>query len=121
MPTFRALTYREKWQVRKSVAQGKAPQDPRMAGAAVELAESCRRKRGESPLHRFMAVALVLMSVTLGIVSVIQGDPLLASAMALVALNNAAQLAINPMCRPKNVDRTLEASRRNSVEIDRQI
>jgi hypothetical protein len=36
-------------------------------------------------------------------------------AMALIALTNIAQLAFNPMLWPKNVARSLEASRRVSV------
>jgi hypothetical protein len=35
--------------------------------------------------------------------------------MALVVLTNVAHLAFNPMARPQNVARSLEASRRVSV------
>jgi hypothetical protein len=115
MPTFHALSYREKRRVTRSVAKGKAPQDPRMAAAAVELAENYQRRRGESPLHRFLAIALILIGAALAIWAVINGDALLTGAMALMALTNVAQLAINPMCRPKNVARSLEASKRISV------
>jgi hypothetical protein len=43
------------------------------------------------------------------------GDALVMSAMALIALTNIAQQVFNPMLRPKNVVRSLETSRRVSV------
>jgi hypothetical protein len=53
--------------------------------------------------------------VVLAILAAADGNPLLMSAMALIALTNIGQLAFNPMLRPKNVARSLEASRRVSV------
>jgi hypothetical protein len=116
MRTFKALSYGEKWRVTRLVAKGEAPHDPRMAAAAVELAESYQRRgRGESTLHRFLAITLILVGVTLAILAAADGDALLMSAMALIALTNVGQLAFNPMLRPKDVARSLEASRRVSV------
>jgi hypothetical protein len=87
-----------------------------MAAAAVELAERYQRKgRNESTLHHFLAIMLVLVGVTLAVLAAADGDALVMSAMALIALTNVAQLAFNPLLRPKNVARSLEASRRVSV------
>jgi hypothetical protein len=87
-----------------------------MATAAVELAERYQRKeRGESTLYRFLAIALILVGVALAILAAAEGHALVMSAMALITLTNVAQLAFNPMLRPKNVARSLEASRRVSV------
>jgi hypothetical protein len=116
MRTFKALSYGEKWRVTRLVAKGEAPHDPRMATAAVELAERYQRRgRGEPTLHRFLAIALILVGAALAILAAVDGDALVMSAMALIALTNVAQLAFNPMLRPKNVARSLEASRRVSV------
>lgn len=110
MRTFQALSYGEKWRVTRLVARGKAPHDPRMATAAVELAESYRRRgRGDPTLHRGLAITLILVGVALTILAAADGDALLMSAMALIALTNVAQLAFNPLLRPKNVARSLEA------------
>lgn len=112
MQTFHALSYREKRRVTRLVAKGEAPHDPRMAAAAVELAERYQRKgRDKSMLHRFLAIALILVGVGLAIAAAADGDVLLMSAMALIALTNVGQLLFNPMLRPKNVARSLEASR----------
>ena len=116
MRTFQALSYGEKWRVTRLVAKGEAPRDPRMAAAAVELAERYQHKgRSEPMLHRFLAITLILVGVALAILAAAGGDALLMSAMALVALTNVGQLAFNPMLRPKNVTRSLEASRRVSA------
>jgi hypothetical protein len=110
-PTFRALSYRERWRVSRQVAKGGSPQDPRMAAAAVELAESCQDS-GEMPLYRGVAILLILVSLALAVWAAADGDVLLMSTMALVALNSVARFAFSPMTRPKNVTRSLEASRR---------
>lgn len=116
MQKYQALSYREKWHVTRLVARGEAPHDPRMAAAAVELANRYQRKgRNESTLYRFLAIALVLVGAALAILAATDGDALLMSAMALVALTHAGQLVCNPMLRPKHVARSLEASRRASV------
>jgi hypothetical protein len=116
MRMYQALSYGEKWRVTRLLAKGEAPRDPRMAAAAVELAERYQRKgRGEATLHRFLAIALILVGVALAILAAADGDALVMSAMALIALTNVAQLAFNPLLRPKNVTRALEASRRVSA------
>jgi predicted nucleic acid-binding Zn ribbon protein len=115
MRMYQALSYGDKWRVTRQVAKGEAPHDPRMAAAAVELAERYQRKgRNESMLYRFLAIALILVGVALAILAAVDGDALLMSAMALIALTNAGQLVFNPMLRQKNVARSLEASRRVS-------
>jgi hypothetical protein len=50
--------------------------------------------------------------VALAALAAADGKTLVMSSMALVALTNVGQLAFNPMLRPKNVARSLEASRR---------
>jgi hypothetical protein len=87
-----------------------------MAAAAVELAERYQRKGlSESTLYRFLVIALILIGVAFAILAAADGDALLMIATALVALTNAAHLAFNPMLRPKDVARSLEASRRVSA------
>jgi hypothetical protein len=113
MPTFQALSYGEKWRVNRLVAKGEAPDDLRMAAAAVELAERYqRRARVDATLYRGLVIALVFAGVALAILAAAEGDTLQVSAMALIALTNVGQLAFNPVLRPKNVARSLEASRR---------
>lgn len=87
-----------------------------MAAAAVELAESYQRRGRVAPtLFRWLAIAVILGGVAAGVLSAADGDALLTITMALVVLTNVAHLAFNPMIRPRNVARSLEASRQVSV------
>jgi hypothetical protein len=116
MRAFQALSYSEKWRVTRLVAKGEAPHDPRMAAAAVELAESYQRRGRLAPtLLRWLAIAAILVGVAFAILSAADGDALLMISMALIVLTNVAHLAFNPVIRPHNVARSLEASRRVSV------
>lgn len=115
MRTFQALSYGEKWRVTRLVAKGRAPDDPRRAAAAVELAERYQRRRHVAPtLLRWLAIAVILGSLAVAILSAAGGDALLAITMALLVLTNVAHLAFNPLVRPQSVARSLEASRRVS-------
>jgi hypothetical protein len=44
MQVFKALSYWDKVRIGRCLARGEAPDDPRKAAAAVELAESYQRK-----------------------------------------------------------------------------
>ena len=85
-----------------------------MAAAAVELAESCQNS-GEMPLYRGVAILLILGSLALAVWAAADGNALLMGTMALLALTSVARFAFSPMTRPKNVARSLEASRRVSA------
>lgn len=116
MQTFRALSYGEKWRVTRLIAKGEAPQDPGMAAAAVELAESYQRKEGgTSTLFRWLAIMLALAAGGLVALATVDGDVPVMIAMALIVLTNVGHLALNPAARPQNVARSLEASRQVSA------
>lgn len=115
MGKFRTLSYGEKWRVNRLVAKGEAPQDPRMAAAAVELAEKCQRGEREGSLHRGLAIVLILVGLALAVLAAAHGDALVVSAMALLVVSGVAQFVFDPMTRPKNVARSLEASKRVSA------
>jgi hypothetical protein len=87
-----------------------------MAAAAVELAESYQR-RGQvaTTLARWLPIAVVIGAGAAGVLNAANGEASLAIVMALVVLVNVGHLTLNPMTRPKNVARSLEASRRVST------
>lgn len=87
-----------------------------MAAAAIELAESCQSRGREVPLHRGLAIVLILVGLVLAVLAAADGGALVMSAMGLLVLSNVAQFAFNPMTRPKNVARSLEASRVSAAE-----
>lgn len=115
MQTFKALPYRDKLRVSRHLARGQAPGDPRMAAAAVELAESYQRQ--ERLLVMFLRWSPLILLVIGGVGAVfdaIDGDQFGLILYALIALGGIWDLMFNPLTRPKNMARSLEASRRIS-------
>jgi hypothetical protein len=113
MQTFNALSYGDKWRVSRCLARGEAPRDPRMAVAAVELAEDYQRQsRAFRGLARWLPVILVVVATCITVSSAIEGDHLTLILNVLLALGGVGQLLFNPAARPKNTARSLEASRR---------
>lgn len=116
MQAFQALSYGDKWRVTRFLANGEAPQDPRMAAAAVVLAESYQhRGPAVTTLARWLPIAVVIGGGAAAILSAASGDAAAAILLALVVLVNIAHLTFSPMTRPQNVTRSLEASRQVSA------
>jgi hypothetical protein len=111
MQAFKALSFGDKWRVRRFVYRGEAPEDPRMATAAVALAEYYQRQ-DHTGLLRWGTGAMMVLMVPGAVYAAIGGDALKAVLWGLIALVNAAHLMFNPATQPKSVARSLEASRR---------
>jgi hypothetical protein len=61
-PTFRALSYGDKWRVGGFLRRGEAPQDPRIAAAVVEWAESYQRQeQRHAALLRWLPLVVVIV------------------------------------------------------------
>lgn len=114
--TFNALSYRDKVRVTRCLARGKAPDDPRLATAAVELAESYRHQgRAQAAFMRWGPVLTAVILSALTIPAAIGGDLPMAIAFFLVALCSVAYIVLDPAAKPKNVAQSLEASRQVSA------
>lgn len=109
---FSALSYGDKVRVTRCLARGKAPDDPRLAAAAVELAESYRHQGWvQAAFMRWTPVVTAIILSVLTIPAAIGGDLPMAVAFFLVALCSIAYMVFDPAAKPKNVARSLEASR----------
>jgi hypothetical protein len=116
MQVFQALSYGEKWRVARFLAEGEAPPDPRMAAAAIELAESYQGQGpGRATLARWLPAVVIVVCGAGAILLAVGGDALAAILNALIVLINVGALIFNPMTRPRNVARSLEAARRISA------
>jgi len=113
MPAFRALSDGDKFRVSRLLVRGKAPSDPRMAAAAVELAESYHcRGRAYKAFSRWVPVLTAIWIFTRTIPGAIEGGVGDAILVVVVILGAAGNLVLNLAMRPKNVARSLDASRR---------
>jgi len=110
MEAFKTLSFGEKWRVRGFLMRGSAPDDPRLAPAAVELADGYQRQQFASWMRWLPGVLVALASAGF-ILNALDNDLLGMILNALTALAAAAQYLLNPATRPKNAARSAEASR----------
>lgn len=112
MQNFNALPYIDKVRVTRCLVRGKAPSDPRLVAPAVELAESYRHQgRAQAAFMRWGPVFTAVVLSALTIPAAIGGDLPMAIAVFLIALCAFAYIVLDPAAKPKNVARSLEASR----------
>lgn len=113
MQTFQSLSYGDKWRVTRLLTRGEAPDDPCRAAAVVELAESYQhRGRVYATFARWLPVATAVLLAAIAIPAAVEGDVPMAIVCALIVLGSLGHLVLNPAVWPKNVARSLEASRR---------
>jgi hypothetical protein len=113
METFRELPFREQWRVRGYLVRGEAFDDPRMAAATVELAESYERhKRLYMGVMRWLPLLMLVLIGYPALREAIEGNVAMAIVFALIVLFSVGQLLLSPTMRPKKMVRSLKASRR---------
>jgi hypothetical protein len=117
MQTFKTLSYRDKVRVSSRLARGRAPADPLLATAAVELAESYQRqKRFLVAAMRWFLVFSVPFFALAAVFAAVAGDQRGLILYGLLFVGNLAQFVLNPVTRPKNMARALEASKRVTAQ-----
>lgn len=113
LPAFQALSYGDKWRASGYLRRGQAPTDPRIATAVVELAEGYqRRSRAYATLLRWWPVVMVVFLAYLTTSAAIDGDQVGLMLRGLTFLGTVGLAVLDPALRPKNMARSLEASRR---------
>jgi|GEM_PF-2969727 len=110
METFRALSFGEKWSIRGYVARGSAPSNPRLARAAIELAESYQRQRLYAGM-RWLPGVMIAIGLAGLLLNALDGDQIGTILNVLIIVVAVAQYILNPATKPKNVARSVEASR----------
>lgn len=112
MQTFKALSYRDKVRVGRCLARGVAPDDPQQVVAGIELAESYQRNsRILVVVMRWLPAIMIILGGIGVVFNTLDEDYLGAVLYVLFALIGLAHYMINPVTRPKNMARSLEASR----------
>jgi hypothetical protein len=112
MPTYQALSFGEKLRAARFLTRGVAPSEPRMAVAVVALGESYRaRGRAYATLTRWLPFFSVIVFGAIAIPEAVEGSTLMTVMAVLLVLGSIGHLMLNPAVRPKNLARSLEASR----------
>lgn len=113
MQAFENLSLIEKLRISRLVTVGRAPDDPERAAAAVELAEHYREQsRAYAAFNRWLPLFIVLGLGYVALPRVLEGDLMMGAIYAVVIVCGIGQFMFNPATRPKNLARSLEASRR---------
>lgn len=110
---LRALSYGDRFRLSRHLARGEAPFDPRMAAAAVEIAENYQSKsRSHVALIGWAPLLLIIFNAFLFTAAASDGDQLGLALYGLIILVSGVNLMLNPLTRPKNMARSVEAARR---------
>lgn len=113
METFQALSFGDKWRITRLLVRGEAPSDPRMAAAAIELAESYQgHGQFYAALTRWLPFVMAMVFSAISIPAAIDGDVAMTVVVVLIVLGSVGHLVCNPALRPKNVARARKASQR---------
>lgn len=111
--TLNSLSSLDRLRVCRFLTRGKAPDDPRMAAAAIELAESFQgQSRIFASIIRWTPVFIVVSLGYAAVPAALDGDKEMAILYGAILLCGVFNLLLNPATRPRNVGRSLEASRR---------
>lgn len=112
LQAFKALSYRDMWRVSSCLWRGEAPADPRLAAAAVDLAEAYRREgRVRAAVLSWYPLFALLFFGYLMVSAATRGDTWVLIPLALFVPPVIAMFLLDPRRRPANVSRSLEASR----------
>jgi hypothetical protein len=111
MAAFRSLSLRERWIVMSCIRRGRAPNNPQLAPATVELAEHYRY-RGIARIVPWLGLIAVCVISLIGINHALAGNWNRALVDGLLIAARLAFVPWMPLVWSGNVRRSLEATRR---------
>lgn len=110
--SYQALSFGDKLRAARFLSQGESPSDPGMATAVVELGERYRAHgRAYAALIQWLSLFSVIVFGAIAIPEAIDGNIAMTIVTVLLVLGSIGHLTLNPAVRPKNLARSLEASR----------
>ena len=116
-PRFRELSSLDQFRVCRFLTRGEAPDDPEVAAITLETAKHYQvQSRVLAGFLRWWPVVLALPLVLLALPDATAGQPGMMAFLLFIALGVAANFMLNPWTRPKNVVKSMEASRQIVVE-----
>jgi hypothetical protein len=112
-PKFRELPSRDQFRVCRLLTQGEAPDDPKLAAITLETGEHYQTKsRALAALLGWFSLVLAFLLVVFALPGALDGQVRMVILLLLVVLGVVGNIMLNPWTRPKNVVRSMEASRR---------
>lgn len=114
MPSkFRELSSFDQFRVCRFLTRGEAPTDPELAGITLDAAEHYQtRSRAAAALFRWCPMVLALALFVLTLPGALDGQVEMVIFFLFIVLGVVGNIMLNPWTRPKNVARSVEASKR---------
>lgn len=117
-PKFQTLSSSEQLRVYRFLTQGESPHDPELAAVTLEVGERYQAQRSiRAAVMRWGPIVFSLFFGAFTIAGTLDGEIGYAILLALIVLASIGNLMLNPASRPKNVARSVEASRRSAAQM----
>lgn len=112
-PKFRELSSFDQFRVFRFLTRGDAPDDPVLAAITLDAAGRYQtQSRVLAALFRWWPMVLALLLIALTLPRALDGQVEMVIFFLFIVLGVVGNIMLNPWTRPKNVARSLEASRR---------
>jgi hypothetical protein len=114
MPTqFQQLSSHEQFRVYRLLTKGETASDPELAAITLETAGHFRsQNRVKARVFRWAPMVLALCLAIGALPDAVDGQVGVVFFLLFILLGVVANLMLNPWTRPKNVAKSMEASRR---------
>lgn len=109
---YRQLPTLDQFRVQRFLTRGEAPNDPGLAAITLDAAESYQTKsRVLAALFRWVPMVLALLLAIPILPGALDGQIEKMILLLLIVLGVVGNLMLNPWTRPKNVAKSMEASK----------
>lgn len=117
-PEIRELSSLEQFRVNRLLTRGEAPDDPELAAITLEAGRRYQTKsRALAALLGWFPVVLAFFLIVFTLPGALDGEVGMAILFLCVVLGVVGVIMLNPWTRPKNVARSMEASRRIVAQV----
>lgn len=112
-PKFRELSSIDQFRVCRFLTRGESPDDPELAAITLDVAKHYQTKsRALAALFRWLPAVLALSLLVSTFSGALDGQAEMVIFFLLAVFGVAGNIMLNPWSRPKNVARSMEASKR---------
>lgn len=117
-PKFRELSSLDQFRVGRFLTRGEAPDDPELAAITLEAAGRYQtQSRVLAALFGWFPMVLALLLMVSTFPAALDGQVEMVIFFLFSVLGVVGNITLNPWTRPKNVAKSMEASRRIAAQI----
>jgi hypothetical protein len=111
--TFQGLSSLEQLRVSRFLTKGQSPNDPELAAVTLEVGEHYQAQGAvRAKVMRWSPIVFSLFFAFFTLPGALDGEVWKVTLFVLIVVGFIGNLMLNPSTRPKNVAKSMEASRR---------